>query len=98
MTKKFEELKDFSDPVKVYNNAKIIYGDDIDFDVSNRKDKKYRILNPQNNKWVHFGQMNYEDFTKHKDIKRMENFKRRNHKWANADMYSPAYLSYHLLW
>ncbi len=98
MTKKFEELKDFSDPVKVYNKAKEMYGDDIDFDVSNRKNKKYKILNPETNNWVHFGQMNYEDYTKHKDKKRRDNFKRRNHKWANADRYSPAYLSYHLLW
>ena len=24
--------------------------------------------------------------------------KKRNHKWATADKFSPAYMSYHLLW
>jgi hypothetical protein len=27
------------------------------------------ILNPNTNKWVHFGQLGYQDFTKHNDPK-----------------------------
>ena len=31
-------------------------------------------------KWVHFGQMGYEDFTKHKDLKRREKYLTRTAK------------------
>ena len=47
---------------------------------------------------VHFGQMGYEDYTIHKDEKRRELFKKRNHKWETAEKYSPAWLSYYLTW
>ena len=66
--------------------------------LSSRKDKKYMVLDPNTNKMVHFGQMGYEDYTIHKDEKRRELFKKRNHKWATAEKYSPAWLSYYLLW
>lgn len=97
MTKE-EDIKLYSNPDKVYKDAKKLYGKDIEFDISIRKDKKYMIKIPNTNKWVHFGQMNYEDYTKHKDIERRNKFRIRNHKWANADIYSPAYMAYHLLW
>lgn len=67
-------------------------------EISNRKDKKYKILNPNTNKYVHFGQMGYEDYTKHKDNKRRDAFQSRNNKWKTAPQYSPAHLSYHGLW
>lgn len=63
---------------------------------STRKAKKYMIHDGQ--KWVHFGQKGYEDFTAHGDEKRRENFRRRNKRWATARVYSPAWLSYYLLW
>ncbi len=47
---------------------------------------------------VHFGQMGYEDATKHYDLNRINRFKKRNWKWRNAPKYSPAYLSWYLLW
>ena len=65
---------------------------------STRSDKKYMIENPFTNKIVHWGQMNYEDWTKHRDNERRKNFRNRNAKWANADPYTPAFLSYYLLW
>jgi hypothetical protein len=65
--------------------------------VSTRKDKKYMVLRPDW-KWVHFGQMGYADFTKHNDEKRRDSFWKRNWRWASADRYTPAYLSFHLLW
>lgn len=95
---KEEDIKLYSNPNQVYKDAKKLYGKNVEFDLSTRKDKKYMIKNPNTNKWVHFGQMYYEDFSKHKDIKRMERFRIRNHKWADVDRYSPAYMSYHLLW
>ncbi len=65
--------------------------------VSTRKNSKYMILNPQG-KWIHFGRMGMEDYTKHGDEQRLMNFRKRNKRWANAAMFSPAYLSYYLLW
>ena len=50
------------------------------------------------NKMIHFGQMFYEDATKHHDSDRINRFKKRNWKWQNAPKYSPAYLSWYLLW
>lgn len=47
---------------------------------------------------IHFGQWEMEDFTKHKDKERREKFKNRNKKWATATKWSPAFLSYYILW
>jgi len=64
--------------------------------VSSRKNKKYMVA--INNKIVHFGDPNYEDFTYHGNQKRQELFRTRNNKWKNAPKNSPAYLAYFLLW
>jgi len=93
-----KEIKKYSDPKTVFKLAREIYGDDVNIKVSNKKDKKYMILNPETNKWIHFGLMGYEDYTKHKDIMRRDNFLKRNKKWENMEPYTPAFLSYHLLW
>lgn len=92
------EIKKYSNPKKVFKLAKDLYGDDVEIELSTRKDKKYMILNPNNNKWVHFGQYGYEDFTKHQDIERRDNFLKRNKKWENMGEYTPAFMAYHLLW
>jgi len=63
---------------------------------SSRKDRKYMIIH--NNKKVHFGDPNYEDFTYHHDLKRREQFRQRNARWKNVEKFTPAWLSYHLLW
>ena len=67
---KYKELLKFSNPEKVIENAIYFYGPDVNIDVSTRKDKKYMIYDRVNNKMVHFGQMGYQDFTKHKNKKR----------------------------
>lgn len=68
--------------------------------MSTRKDKKYMIQDP-NNKWVHFGQMGYEDYTKHRDDNRRMNYLNRASKikgrWK-TNKYSPNNLAIHLLW
>ena len=86
-------ITEFSNPNLVGKIGKK-YG--IDVYISSRKDKKYMVL--VNDKWIHFGQMGYQDYTKHKNKKKRELFRKRNHKWADASMYSPAWLSYYLLW
>ena len=65
--------------------------------LSSRKDKKYMIQDP-NGKWIHFGAMGYKDFTLTGDENQRRLFRQRNHKWAYAKKYSPAWLSYYLLW
>ena len=64
------------------------------------KEKKYMITTPHGN-IVHFGQMGYEDFTKHKNKTRRKNYLTRSRKikgdWKK-NKYSPNNLSIHLLW
>jgi hypothetical protein len=90
-----EKLLQFSNPAVVIAKGKKL---GLTVLISNRKDKKYAITNPITHKLVNFGQMGMEDFTKHKDEKRRQNFLSRNAKWAKAKPYTPAFLSYYLLW
>lgn len=66
-------------------------------EISSRRDKKYMVKSPDG-KMVHFGQAGYEDYTKHRDVKRLRNFQSRNARWRDAPKWSPAWLSYNLLW
>ena len=93
-----EDIEKYSNPRKVFKLAKELYGDDVAIGLSTNKDKKYMVLDPYTDKWVHFGQMGYEDYTKHRDNERRIKFLKRNKKWKTKPMYSPAFLSYHLLW
>ena len=55
------------------------------------------VINPDG-KMIHFGQKGYADYTAHKDEERRRNFRKRNHKWATANKWTPGWLSYNLLW
>ena len=87
-------INKYSNPSIVMKKAKELHLNPIQ--LSSRKDKKYMVSDGK--KLIHFGQMGYEDYTKHHDEKRRELFRKRNHKWATAEKYSPAWLSYYLLW
>ena len=91
---KLRELRNYSDPGYVMNKAKMMGLNPVH--ESSRKDKKYMVFDGRT--MVHFGQMGYEDATKHNDLNRINRFKKRNWKWQNSPKYSPAYLSYNLLW
>jgi hypothetical protein len=76
-------------------------GKDADLFTSPKKDKKYRIYNPLQNKWVDFGQLGYEDYTKHKDdVRRARYLARATNMKGNwrDNPYSPNNLSIHILW
>ena len=92
------ELNKYSDFKTVNDNAKRLYGKEVF--VSTRKNKKFMIMN-DNNKWIHFGQLGYEDFTKHLDEQRRELYLKRASKikgdWK-TNIYSPNMLSIVLLW
>jgi hypothetical protein len=68
---------------------------------SNNPAKKYTIFDPNNNKWVNFGQIGYEDYTKHHDKKRRKNYLTRTKSmrgnWKN-NRYSANNLSRNILW
>jgi hypothetical protein len=96
---KYEELLKYSNPQKVLKRlCKYLPG--VDLYLSTRKGKKYMIQNSQGG-WIHFGDMNYADYTRHKDDVRRINYIQRatNIKgdWKD-DKYSPNNLALHLLW
>jgi len=64
-------------------------------------EKKYSIFDPIHKKWVNFGQIGYEDYTKHKDKNRRKNYLTRASRikghWK-SNKYSANNLSMHILW
>jgi hypothetical protein len=86
-------LTDYSNPSAVKKIAKKLK---LDILPSTRKEKKYMIH--CSNKWIHFGQMGYQDYTKHQDKDRRTRFRHRNRSWAKSPKCSPAWLAYHVLW
>lgn len=98
---KEKEILKWSDPVKVMRNANEYFGKDIYIYLSSKDNKKYMIKNPTTDKWVHFGQMYYEDYTKHNNDKRRDNYLNRSGKikgdWKH-NKYSANNLSRNLLW
>ena len=94
--KKLEDLINWSDYETVQQKATQMQLGEVY--PSWLKSKKYVMANPYNYKIVHFGQMGFEDGTKHRDPKRIKAFRNRNYKWASADPYTPAFLAYYLLW
>jgi hypothetical protein len=65
------------------------------------KDKKYSIYDPKNKKWINFGQIGYEDYTKHHNKKRRHNYLTRTKfmpgRWRK-NKYSANNLSRNILW
>ena len=99
---RFNQLLTVSNPTIVKRNLKkYIPIDTPDLFISNRKNKKYQILNPNTNKFIHFGSLAYEDFTKHQDKERQKNYiiRASNIKgdWR-SDKFSPNNLSLYVLW
>jgi len=91
-----DKICEVSNPELVLKQLKKYYGDDIDLYLSSSKNKKYMVFDEQGKK-IHFGDLRFCDYTKHKDKQRRNNFRNRNRRWRNAEKYSPAHLSYYLL-
>jgi len=93
-------LEDFSDPAEAYKKTKKYLGSDAELYSSTRKDKKYMVQDPIG-KWIHFGQMGYQDYTYHQDAKRRDAYLKRATKikgnWKE-NPYSPNNLAIHILW
>ena len=89
-----------SDKQEVIKKAKSYLGSDVKIKTSTRKNKKFMVENPKG-KMVHFGAKGYDDFTKHKDDTRRQNYL----SWATKikgdwkkDKYSPNNLAINILW
>jgi len=90
----------YSNPTEVYRRARKYLGKTAKIGLSTRKEKKYMVITPDG-KIVHFGQMGYEDFTKHKNKTRRKNYLTRATRikgdWKE-NKYSANNLAIHLLW
>ena len=93
---KLDQLREYSDPDYVMWKAQELGYNPIH--ESSRKDKKYMVYSQDEGRMIHFGQMFYEDYTKHLDPKRRMNFRNRNWRWEYTPKYSASNLSYTLLW
>ena len=90
----------YSNPIVAQQKAINYLGPTTVLTRSKAKNKKYAIQTP-NGKIINFGQMGYEDHTKHKDNIRRQNYLRRTSNikgdWKD-DRYSPNNLSRNILW
>ena len=95
------DILNYSNPNIVLENAIKYYGKNVIIRLSTSTKKKYMIYDPIHKKWTHFGQMGYEDFTKHKDPVRRERYLKRTAnmrgEWKD-NPYSANNLSRRLLW
>ena len=91
-------MEKVSDIKKVNKLSRMIYKKTVE--PSTRKNKKYMIMN-DDHKCFHFGDLRYEDYTKHQDKDRLKNYLSRATKikgnWRK-DKYSPNNLAINLLW
>lgn len=98
--KKKTLLLKVSDPDKVQIKISEFLNQDVELFISPLKFKKYRIYRPDG-KAVDFGDIRFQDFTKHEDKARRDRFLRRatriQGKWYE-NKYSPNYLSIMGLW
>jgi len=98
--KKNDILYTYSDPIQAQRRAHAYLGKHATIYKSTKNDKKYMICD-NGGHWVHFGQLGYEDFLKHKNPIRQKNYLRRSASilgdWKD-NKYSPNNLSRNILW
>ena len=96
-----KRLNKYSDPKQAQKMAYRYLGKTAKIYPSQNKDKKYRIYDTKNNKWVNFGQIGYEDYTRHHNKTRRRNYLNRS-KYIRGDWkqnkYSANNLSRNILW
>ena len=97
---KNDPIYKFSNPIEAQRQANKYLEKQAIIYRSTNKNKKYSIID-KDGKIVHFGQMGYEDFTKHLDKDRRKNYLTRSGKilgdWQK-NKYSPNNLSREILW
>ena len=97
----FKNIKKVSNPDKALVNTKKYLGKNTPLYPSEKSKFKYKVFNPNTNKFVYFGSMLYEDYLKHGDEIRKKNYLLRSGNikgnWKD-DKYSKNNLSRHILW
>lgn len=98
---KVELLLQKSNPTTAQVKAVRYLGKEAILFPSPLKFKKYRIKDPVNKKWVDFGDIRYEDYTKHQNEERRKSYLKRagnmTGDWA-SNPYSANNLSINILW
>ena len=94
-------LNEYTNSKIAKKNAVKYLGKNVVLKPSTKKDKKFMVLNPDTNKFIHFGQLGFEDFTKHQDTKRQTSYLNRTANmrgdWKD-DKYSANNLAREILW
>lgn len=96
----FASLQEYSNPYIAQKRAREYLGPGTVLKRSTRKNKKYMVLNPYTNEFVHFGQIPYEDYTKHRDKNRQRLYLLRTAKRARIEnsKYTANNLARNILW
>ena len=96
-----KKLRKYSNPMVAQRKAHVYLGKSVKLYPARNTKKKYSVFDPIHQKWVNFGQMGYEDYTKHRDKKRRKNYLTRSTHikghWK-TNKYSPNNLSIKILW
>lgn len=100
-TKYPDDINKWSNPRVAQKRAYNYLGRTAKLYPADKKDKKYKICDKTNKKWVHFGAIGYQDFTRHKNKKRRKNYLNRASRikgdWKK-NKYSANNLAMHVLW
>jgi hypothetical protein len=94
-------LKKYSNPIVAQKMAYKYLGKSAKLYPAKNPQKKYSIYDPNNQKWIEFGQIGYENFTKHKDKSRRKNYLTRTASMKGnwkKNKYSRNNLSRRILW
>lgn len=99
---KYQQLIQVSNPAEVVRKANAYLGaNNYEIYISPLKAKKYLIINKANGKKIHIGDINREDYTKHKDEMRRKSYLARSANirgnWADSK-FSGNSLARNLLW
>lgn len=96
-----KKLRKYSNPAQAQKMAYKYLGKTAKLYPANNPQKKYKIYDRKKEKWINFGQIGYEDYTKHKDKTRRKNYLTRTKgmlgNWKN-NPYSANNLSRNILW
>ena len=94
-------LYKYSSPTQAQKMATKYLGKTAKLYPANNPVKKYMICDPVSKKWVNFGQLGYEDYTRHKDKTRRHNYLTRTANMRGdwkSNKYSANNLSRRVLW
>jgi len=101
MTRFTKKLRQYSNPITAQKKAYQYLGKSAKLYPGRNAVKKYSIFDNIHKKWVNFGQVGYEDYTKHGNIKRRKNYLNRTKSirgnWKR-NKYSANNLSRNILW